>query len=64
MLWLAVVLTALPLEVFAARPAPFAVVEDKVLVDCDAQARTQGLTPGLSVVQACALCPSLSLGAR
>ncbi len=64
MLWLAVVLTALPLEVFAARPAPFAVVEGKVLIDCDAQARAQGLTPGLSVVQACALCPSLSLGAR
>ena len=64
MLWLAVVLTALPLEVFAARPAPFAVAEDKVLVDCDAQARAQGLAPGLSVAQACALCPSLSLGAR
>ncbi|WP_297395981.1 DNA polymerase Y family protein [Acidiferrobacter sp.] len=64
MLWLAVVLTALPLEAFAARPAPFAVVEDKVLVACDARAQAQGLVPGLSVVRAHALCPSLSLGVR
>ncbi|WP_298135697.1 DNA polymerase Y family protein [Acidiferrobacter sp.] len=64
MLWLAVALTALPLEVFAARPAPFAVTEDTVLVGCDAQARAAGLAPGLSVARACALCPSLSLRAR
>ena len=64
MLWLAVVLTALPLEVFAPRAAAFAVVWDKTLVDCNAQAQGYGLAAGLSVVQACALCPSLSLGIR
>jgi len=64
MLWLAVVLPALPLEVFASRPAPFGVVEERVLVACDAKAKSYGLSPGLSVTQACAVCPSLSLQVR
>ncbi len=64
MLWLAVVLTALPLEVFASRKTPFAVVEDKTLVGCNARARDHGLTPGLSVARASASCPSLSLAPR
>ena len=64
MLWLAVVLPTLSLEVFASRPAPFAVIEDAVVVACDDQARARGVTSGLSVGQACALCPSLSWRGR
>ncbi len=64
MLWLAVVLTALPLEVFASRETPFAVVEDKTLIGCNARARDRGLAPGLSVARAAASCPSLSLAPR
>lgn len=64
MLWQAVVLTALPLEVFASHETPFAVVEGKTLVACNACARERGLTPGLSVVRAAASCPSLVFAPR
>ncbi|MHB1566284.1 MAG: Y-family DNA polymerase [Acidiferrobacter sp.] len=64
MLWLAVVLPALPLAAFAAPPSPFAVADGRVLVACDAAARRQGLTPGLPVVQAHILCPALCVRPR
>ena len=64
MLWLAVVLPELPLEVFVSRPAPFGVTEERTLVACDAKAKSEGLSPGLSVAQACAICPFVSLQAR
>jgi len=54
----------LPLEVFGLRQAPFGVVDGRVLIACDAKARSYGLSPGLSVTQACVACPTLSLQAR
>lgn len=64
MLWLAVVLPALPLEVFSVCSTPLAVVEHRTLVACNDCAQSYGLVPGCSVVQAYAVCPSLSLKPR
>ncbi len=64
MLWLAVMFPALPLEVFPACQTPFGVVEERSLLACDDKAKTYGLLPGMSVAQACALCPPLVLRTR
>jgi len=64
MLWLAVVLPDLPLDVFLQRPTPFGVIENHVLVACDEQARTYGLLPGLTMAQAYSLCPALIVKER
>lgn len=64
MLWLAVMLPALPLAVFPACSIPFGVVEDRALLACDDKAKGYGLSPGMPVAQACALCPPLALQTR
>ncbi len=64
MLWLSVMFPALPLEVFPACSTPFGVVEERSLLACNDEAKAYGLFPGMSTVQACALCPSLVLRTR
>lgn len=62
MLWIAVRLKNLPLEVFsrgACLSDPFAVVERHRVCACDAKAKARGVLPGIALAAAQALVPAL-----
>lgn len=67
MLWIALRLTKLPLEIFLRgmpTPEPMAVAEGHQIMDCDRKARLRGLHPGMGKATALALAPNLIIKAR
>jgi len=67
-LWLALDCGGLPLEIFGAVPQPLAVVEGdgggRRICRCNSAAADQGVTPGLPLNAALALCPALQVRER
>jgi protein ImuB len=67
MLWIAIHLPHLPVELLtrgASPPEPLAVVDGRRIVDCDARAAARGVRPGLAPSAALALCPTLDARPR
>jgi len=65
MLWIAISLPQLPLEIFgASTPEPCAIAENGRILVCDARAAARGVAPGLALAAACALVPNLAVRAR
>jgi protein ImuB len=65
MLWIAISLPQLPLEIFGApTPEPCAIAQDGRILACDARAAARGVAPGLAFAAACALVPKLTVRAR
>jgi hypothetical protein len=64
MLWLALYLPRLPLEVFPSLPSPSAIVgRERIVVADDAAARA-GVVPGLRLAEAWAFCAHLAVQQR
>ncbi len=64
MLWLALYLPRLPLEVFPSLPSPKAIVSRERVVIADAAARSAGVIPGLRLPEAWAFVPTLAVQQR
>jgi len=67
MLWIAISLPQLPLEIFGAgapTPEPCAIAQDGRILVCDARAAARGVAPGLALTAACALVPNLAVRPR
>lgn len=64
MLWLALHLPRLPLEVFPSLPSPSAIVSRERVVVADADAVSAGVLPGLRVAEAWAFLPALAIQER
>lgn len=67
MLWIALRLPQLPLDIFlrgAPTPEPLAVAADHRIIACDRKAALRGVRPGLAVPAALALAPHLIIKAR
>lgn len=61
MLWLALRLPLLPLEVFPQRPPPSAAIANDRIVACDPSAAQGGVFPGMRLADAWALLPGLTV---
>lgn len=67
MLWIAVYLPHLPLELFlrgTRAPEPFAVAQGGLILDCDRKAASRGVKLGMAVTTASALAPNLIVRQR
>jgi protein ImuB len=64
MLWLALYLSRLPLEVFPSLPSPKAIVSRERVVIADAVASSAGVIPGLRLSEAWAFVPTLAVQQR
>lgn len=64
MLWLALRLPLLPLEVFPQRPPPSAVIAREHILVCDSLALERGVVSGMRLADAWALLPELSVQER
>jgi protein ImuB len=64
MLWLALRLPLLPLEVFPQSPSPSATIARERIVACDPLAASGGVVPGMRLADAWSLLPELAVQER